>query len=83
MNVSYVGMNSNAAYGMMQNADTMLGMCRNSSGSQDTRAMAQKEKGLQMDSLNNQLVYTATDLMEDSQKKMRNANIKRAFSYFA
>lgn len=83
MYVSYVGMNNNAAFSMMQNANAMMGMARNASGAQDTRAMAQKEKGLQMNNLNNQVTYQATDLMEESQKKMRDANIKRTFSIFA
>lgn len=83
MNVSYIGMNSNAAYGMMQNSNAMLSMARGAYGSDDTRSMAQKEKGLQTDNLNNQVTYSATELMEESQKKVQNENFKRAFSCFA
>lgn len=83
MSISCIGMNSDAAYGMMRNSEAMLSMSRGASGSEDTRALSQKEKGLQIDNLNNQVTYSATELMEESQKKAQKENFKRAFSYFA
>lgn len=83
MFVSQVGMMNNAAFGTMQNCNTMMSMARNAGSSKNLQALSKKETGLQIQNLQNQLVYSASEAMEDSQEKIKKENIKRSFSMFA
>lgn len=83
MNVSYVNMINDSAFGIQQSSDSMLGMIRNASPDSNTNLLQSSEKQLNINKLNNELVYNASLEMEKSQKKVNQDNIKRTFSIFA
>lgn len=80
--VSSIGLNmmNNGAFGNMMNNSTRLGMIGQGG---DPAMLQQKEKGLMADNLNNQLLYSAGDLMQQSADKVKEDNIKRSFNMFA
>lgn len=83
MFVSNIPMINNASYGMQQDSNSMLGLIRNAGSSQDSKALLNSEKGLMADKIKNETTYKASELMEQSQKKVQDENIKRTFDTFA
>ena len=83
MFVSNVGMTNNASYGMQQDSNSMLGLIRNAGSDQDSKALLGFEKNLASDKIKNETTYKASELMEQSQKKVQDENIKRTFDTFA
>lgn len=82
MFINPVAMIHDSAYSVMGNSAAIADSAVNSGGSNPT-GLAQGEKALQFDSLNNQLQYKAGNEMYDSQKSVEKENIKRSFSTFA
>lgn len=74
---------NNAAYSLMQNRNALMGLTRNAGSFGNMNALRNAETRLQLDSLQNQWLYSAAELMEDSQRKLQKENIKRTFSTFA
>lgn len=83
MFVSNVGVISSANYSVQQDAGAKLGLARGSGSGSEPATLLRFEQNLDGDSLNNQLTATAAETMEESQKRARDANIKRSFSTFA
>lgn len=83
MNVSYVNMIDDSSFGIQQSSDSMLNMIRTASPDSDTNLLQASEKQLNINKLNNELVYNASLEMEKSQKKVEKENIKRTFSMFS
>lgn len=83
MLVSNVGFASNAQFGAQQNSEAMLGLVRNAGLNSDSKALLGFEKKLSTDKIKNETSAKAYELMEQSQKKVQDENIKRSFSTFA
>lgn len=85
MYVNSIGMINNSAFNMMQNSNSLMSLTRSAGANpnQDLNALNQSEKKLTASNLQNSLIYNASSLMEDSQKKLEKENIKRSFSTFA
>lgn len=83
MHVSYVNMIDDSSFAIGQDSDAMLGMIRTASPDSDTKLLQDSEKQLNIDKLNNELVYNASLVMEESQKKVSKEHIKRTFSMFS
>lgn len=82
MFINPVAMIHDSAYSVMQSSAAISNSAVNSGGTSPGN-LAQGEKALQFDSLNNQLNYKAGNAMYDSQKNLEKDNIKRSFSTFA
>lgn len=72
-----------SSFAIGQDSDAMLGMIRTASPDSDTKLLQDSEKQLNIDKLNNELVYNASLVMEESQKKVSKEHIKRTFSMFS
>lgn len=83
MFVSNVGLISNATFGVQQNSNTMLGQIRSAGSSSDPSALSNSETKLTASNLNNETAVNAWEMMDKSQKKVQDENIKRSFSTFA
>lgn len=85
MFISSIGNINNAAFATMQNnqARTNLATGAGDGSFKDMGSVHQADKKFQMDNLNNNLVYDATSLMEEAQRKQQKEDIKRSFSTFA
>lgn len=83
MYISNVSMINDSSFGMQQDSDAMLGMIRTASPNSDTKLLQESEKQLNIDKLNDELMYNASIVMEESQKKASKEHIKRTFSMFS
>lgn len=70
-----------AAYNMMTNSNARLGLL-SFRGDTDLRALNNADKRLDLDMLNNGLLYKASLAQEESLKKITDQNIKRTFCMF-
>lgn len=75
---------SNAAFGMMSNADALMGLGRNSGMSfQNLDNLHAIDKKLTLEMLKNKFLYMIGYAQADSFQKIKEDNIKRTFSTFA
>ena len=84
MNVNPTGMCSSAAFSIMQNNNALMKFARGAGdgSSNNLGAMHRSEKSLLLNNVQNNLIYNASGLMEEAQKKLRDENIKRTFDTF-
>ncbi len=80
----YINAMNNAAYTIQQNSNSLIRLAGStpSDSPQNLALMLRKEKSLNADNEKNKLVYSASELMDDTYKKVKNENIKRSFSTF-
>lgn len=71
---------NNAAFNMMNDANSIINLC---SFKGDPAAAFAMEQRLTQDMLRNQLQYQASLEMEETQDRLNKENIKRTFSIFA
>jgi hypothetical protein len=74
---------SNAMFAVQQDAGAKLGLARGASPDSNSQALLKFDKSFDADSLNNQTTAKAAEMMEQSQKKAQDEDIKRSFSTFA
>lgn len=79
--LSAMNMANYAAYNMMLNSSARLGLL-SFNGTSDMRALNSADKRLDLDMLNNGLLYKASLAQEESLKKITDQNIKRTFCMF-
>lgn len=77
-----IGLSTNAAFNAMQTKNAMTNLTKNA---QDVnpKALLQNEKKLMTNGIKNQLEYKAADIIENTQKKLKDENIKRTFDVIA
>ena len=81
-NEMYTSMMNNAAFNIMNISNTQMGMLRNADPNQAmNRSLFQKEQSLTMDKMQSELVYNASECMQESFDKMQKDNIKESFSW--
>lgn len=83
LQIANVGFANNASFAAQQNSDAMRGLTRNASPNSDSKALLGFENRLNSDKIKNGIASNAYELMEQSQKKVRDENIKRSFDTFA
>lgn len=71
---------NNAAYNWMNSADALRNLAFTGNG--NMRSLLQAENNLNIQMLNDSVIYQASLLMEKSQDKVNKENIKRTFSMF-
>ncbi len=81
MNFNYTAMMNNAGFNIMQNSQALFNMTK-SNGVNPNRSIFKKETSLQISNLQNQTIFKAAQLMEESQKKINHDKIKRSYSIF-
>lgn len=75
---------NNAAFGMMSNADAIMGLSRNSGMSfKNHDTLHAIDKKLTLDMIKNKLLYMMGLAQEKTFDKIKKDNIKRTFSTFA
>lgn len=83
MFASNINMINNSAFASQQNSFAMISAIRSVGPDSNTNLLQESEKQLNVNKLNNDLTYNAVLLMEKSQKKVNQDNIKRTFEMFA
>ncbi|MPN64401.1 hypothetical protein SDC9_212173 [bioreactor metagenome] len=83
MFINPIGRISDSAFSVQQNNNAIMSMTRNAGDFDDLSSVQKAEKQLKFDTLNKKLMYDASSLMQESQKKVQDEDIKRSFSTFA
>ena len=73
---------SDAAFRMMNTANSQLSAIRSVGPDSDMKALAAADKRNAINMAQDQLTYQIMDLMEEQADKIRKDKIKRSFSYF-
>ena len=73
---------SDAAFRMMNTANSQLSAIRNAGPESDTYALAQQDKQFAINNAKDELTYMVMEKMEEQHDKLQKDKIKRSFSYF-